>query len=74
MHGSFKTVEFYHVLALFAKYYNKWLVLEEEKCPWVLVRVTTKSDSAFVDVQLEKDGDWGSQHVFCTVKFDNIVK
>ena len=29
---------------------------------------------AFLDVQLEKDGDWGPRHVFGTVKFDDIVK
>eukprot|EP00957_Ditylum_brightwellii_P138429 10551205-Ditylum_brightwellii.AAC.1 len=28
--GRFETVEFYRVLALFTKYYNKWFVSEEE--------------------------------------------
>ena len=26
-----------------------------------------------MDVRLDKDGDWGSRHVFCSVNFDNIV-
>eukprot|EP00957_Ditylum_brightwellii_P082176 6248582-Ditylum_brightwellii.AAC.1 len=83
--GSVKTVEFYHVLALFTKYYNKCFVSEEEIIPWVndapkknnvkvLVRLMTKSGSAFMDAQLEKDGDWGPQHVFCTVSSNNTVK
>eukprot|EP00957_Ditylum_brightwellii_P023603 1781534-Ditylum_brightwellii.AAC.1 len=84
-HRSFATVEFYHVLAFFTKYYNKWFVSEEETFPWVndtskksnvkvLVRLMTKSGRAFVNVQLEKYGDWGLYYVFRTVNFDNIVK
>ena len=40
----------------------------------VLVRLMTFMGVAFLDVQLEKDGDWGPRHVFGTVKFDDIVK
>ena len=40
----------------------------------VLVRLMTRTGGAFSDGRLEKDGDWGHQHVFCTVNFDNIVK
>ena len=40
----------------------------------VLVRLMTHKGGAFLDVQLEKDGDWGPHHVFCTVKFDDIAK
>ena len=34
----------------------------------------THTGGAFLDVQLEKDGDWGPHNVFRTVKFDDIVK
>eukprot|EP00957_Ditylum_brightwellii_P063800 4841350-Ditylum_brightwellii.AAC.1 len=65
--------------------HNKWFVSEEEENPWVndtskksnvkvLVRLMTKSGSTFVDVQLEKDGDWVPHHVFDAVNFDNTVK
>ena len=40
----------------------------------VLVRIITPTGGAFLDVGLEKDGDWGPQHVFHTVNFENIVK
>ena len=40
----------------------------------VLVRLMTRTGGAFLDVQMDKDGDWGPQHVFRTVKFYDIVK
>ena len=40
----------------------------------VLVIMITRTGGAFLDVGLEKDGDWGPQHVFHTVNFDGIVK
>ena len=40
----------------------------------VLVRLMTCTGGAFLDLQLEKDGDWGPQNFFRTVNFDYIVK
>ena len=34
----------------------------------------TRTGGTFSDVRLEKDGDWGPQHIFRTVNFDNIMK
>ena len=73
------------MLDFFTKYYNKWFVSIEDAFDWVsnaskksnvkvLVRLMTRMGGAFSDVRLEKDGDWGPQHVFRTVNFDDIVK
>ena len=39
-----------------------------------MVILMTRMDGAFLGVRLDKDGDQVPQHVFCTVKFDDIVK
>ena len=39
-----------------------------------LLRLMTHTGGAFLDVRLEKDGDWGPQHVFRTVIFYDILK
>ena len=73
--GSAETVECYRVLALFTKYYYKWFISIEDEFSWVnnssnksnvkvLVRLMTRKSGAFSDVQLEKDGYWGTQLVF----------
>ena len=83
--GISETVECYRVLASFTKYCNKWLVSKEDELAWVnkaskksntkvLVRLMTRTGGSFLDVRLEKDGNWGPHNVFCTVNFDNIVK
>eukprot|EP00957_Ditylum_brightwellii_P066403 5041437-Ditylum_brightwellii.AAC.1 len=33
--GRKESIEYYHVLALFKKFYNKWYVAEESKLKWV---------------------------------------
>ena len=40
----------------------------------VLVRLVTRTGGAFLDARLDKYGDWGTQHIFCTVNSDYIVK
>ena len=40
----------------------------------VMVRLMIHTGGAFSDVQLEKDGDRGPQHVFCSVNLDDIAK
>ena len=83
--GSAETVECYRVLAFFTKYYNKWFVSVGDESAWVnnaskkinakvLGRLVTRTGGTFLDVRLEKDGDWGPQHVFSTVNSDDIVK
>eukprot|EP00957_Ditylum_brightwellii_P098006 7464582-Ditylum_brightwellii.AAC.1 len=32
--GKKESIEYYHVLALFTKYYNKWYIAEESKLKW----------------------------------------
>ena len=73
------------MLALFIKYYNTWFVSIEDEFTWVnntseksnlkvLVRLITCTSGEFLDVRLEKDGDWGPQHVFFTMNYGDIVK
>ena len=40
----------------------------------VMVGLMTRTGGAVLDVQLDKDGDWGPQHIFNAVEFDDIVK
>ena len=63
------------MLDLFTKYYNKWFVSIEDEFAWVnnasnksnvkvLVRLMARTGGAFLDVRINKDGDWGPQHFF----------
>ena len=40
----------------------------------VLVRLMTRTGDAFLDLRLEKYGYRGTQHIFCTVNFDDTMK
>lgn len=75
----------YRALAFFTKYYNKWFPSIEDEFRWVndsskkpnamvLARLVEKSGSAYREVQLHKDGEWGPHHVFRTVQFNDIVR
>ena len=83
--GKSESVESYRVLAFFTKHYNKWFIAMENKFPWrvdmtkrqnvrVLAKLMKKSDSTFGHVKLEKDGDWGPQHVHCIKHFKDILE
>ena len=40
----------------------------------MMVRLMKCTGDVLSDARLEKDGDWGPQHFFGTVHFDDIVK
>lgn len=78
-------VENYRVLAFFNKFYNKWYLPTEDKFVWtnnksrvenihVLARLVKKVGSSYEEVQLEADGDWGPQQVYCIRHFKDILK
>ncbi len=73
------------MLAFFTKFYNKWYLATEDKFVWtnnktsvqnvrVLARLVKKVGSSYEEVQLEADGNWGPQQVYCIRHFTDIVK
>jgi hypothetical protein len=80
--GNTTTVEYYRVLALFSKHYNKWFLhWDDDKVlfdkGWksfkVLARMVKKEGSSWADVELVKDGDWGPKFVFSIKSMCEIV-
>ena len=81
--GKWETMEFYRVLWLFNKYYNKWSPSLDDafvsgengvviKTPRVLARMVEKRGSLIKEVKLEKGGRWGPQNVY-VIKTLNCV-
>ena len=72
--GKSETMEFYQILWLFNKYYNKWLPSLDDtfvsgehgvgiKNPNVLARIMEKRESLIKEVKLEKGGKCRPHHV-----------
>jgi hypothetical protein len=64
--GNTTTLEYYHVLALFSKHYNKWFLHWDEDKEFfdkgskkfkVLARMVKKEGSSWVDVDLVNGGN-----------------
>jgi hypothetical protein len=81
--GKTTTLEHYHVLAIFSKHYNKWLVhwdqdsvvyQEGSKKFKVLERMVVKDGSRWREVELEEDGKWGPKFVFSIKSMSEIVR
>ena len=77
-----ETIEYYRVLAVFTKYYNKWFVAtDESRFIWnkdskkvrILARMMSKCGSSYHEMKLEKDGTFGPQSVFCTKYMCDIL-
>jgi hypothetical protein len=80
--GNTTTLEYYRVLALFSKHYNKWFLhWDEDKVLFdkgskkikVLARMVKKKASSWVDVDLVKGGNWGPKSVFSIKSMCDIV-
>lgn len=75
----------YRALAFFIKYYGKWFVSIPEEFCWnmgnvstipkgrVLARLLKSHGDSYEEVKLEAGGEWAPNHVFTSVKFDEIV-
>ena len=75
----------YRALAFFIKYYGKWFVSIPEEFSWnmenastipkgrVLARLLKSHGNSYEEVKLEAGGEWAPNHVFTSVKFDEIV-
>lgn len=82
--GQRITQEHYRVLGIFSKSHNKWLVhLDENEVPLVknsksykiMVKMVRKDrNGRVVEVELEKDGQWGPQHVHSMRFVGDIVR
>ena len=85
--GKVETVEYYRVLAIFKKFYNKWYPSPEDKLIWtqdqtklrtdvrVLARMMKRqgSGNSYQEVNLTKEGDFGPKHVFCVVGLKEVL-
>ena len=74
----------YRVIALFSKYYNKWVVGRVENFPWtnnpmavknarVLVRMVKKSGSSYLEEMLEAGGTWSPKQIYCMKNYSDIL-
>jgi hypothetical protein len=80
--GKTVSVEYYRVLGIFSKHYNKWyLHWDEEKVPFVfgskkfkvMARMVAKHNSRFKEVDLVAGGDWSPKNVFVLRYFSDIL-
>ena len=80
--GGTISVEYYRVLALFSKHYNKWFVHWDSNCILFqrgskkykfLFRKVERDGGEWKEVELEKHGSWSPKFVFCTRSMCDIV-
>ena len=82
--GKSEAVANYRVLALFSKYYNKWVVGRLENFPWknnplavknarFLVRMVKKSGSSYSEEMLEAGGTWSPKQIYCMKNYSDIL-
>ena len=82
--GKSEVVANYRVIALFSKYYNKWVVGRVENFPWtnnpmavknarVLVRMMKKSGSSYSEEILEAGGTWSPKQIYCMKNYSDIL-
>ena len=80
--GTSTTIEYYRVLAIFSKHYNKWFIdWDSDKFLFdpgskkykVLARMMQKDGEEVKEVELEKDGHWGPRSVYCIKHMSEIV-
>ena len=70
--GKTEILEYYHVLAIFSKHYNKWFLHWDDEVLFekgstkfkILARMVVKDGNRIKEVDLEKDGQWGPKYVF----------
>ena len=76
------SIEYYRVLAIFSKHYNKWFIdwdsdkflfVQGSKKYKVLARMMQKDGDEMKEVELEKDGHWGPRSVYCIKHMSEIV-
>ena len=79
-----ETVQYYRVLGIFSKHYNKWFVeLDHKKIKFapgskkykLLVRMMEKQSAAgdYEEVQVAKDGKWSPKAVFRNVYLADVL-
>jgi len=82
--GKSEAVANYRVIALFSKYYNKWVVGRVENFPWmnnpmavknarVLVRMMKKSGSSYSEEILNAGGTWSPTQIYCMKNYSDIL-
>lgn len=69
------TIEYYRVIGFFNKHYNKWYLPVEDKFVFTpndpskmsgirfMGQLMQKKGSSFIEVKIEKNGEWGPTHV-----------
>jgi hypothetical protein len=80
--GKGKSIEYYRVLAIFSKHYNKWyLHWDEEKVGYiigskkfkVMARMVVRQNNRFKEVDLVAGGDWSPKNVYALRYFSDIL-
>jgi hypothetical protein len=80
--GKSKSIEYYRVLAIFSKRYNKWyLHWDEEKVGYiigsmkfkVMARMVVRQNNRFKEVDLVAGGDWSPKNVYALRYFSDIL-
>jgi hypothetical protein len=70
--GQNESLEYYRVLAIFSKHYNKWFLHWDDEVLFekgstkykILARMVVKDGNRIKEVDLEKDGQWGPKYEF----------
>ena len=80
-------IELYRVLAVFDEHYNKWCPSVQGSVGWnnwvnkkelkkkVFLRLVMRhgNGTSVEDVKLEKNGEWGPQHVYVAKGLDKLL-